>query len=246
MFSTADIIILVFLGLCIALHGFNIVKRLIESARHRRHARTHIGDEVSINQDIGAKFAYKGICHFLNGDYIKSLSNLEKAMKNSTVSHNNAFCLDWMSQCYDAQDKNVESLQCCVRAVQVEPGNIKSLFNLSDMYVRLGLFEKAEFYYNQILRYDNDNLAATFMIGTLFMSRGEYEKAEEQFQKVLEIDDKFTSALAEMSILSAFKGDYSSMDSYYERAKARRYIETGRLKKRLSAIKEMRDLCYDN
>ena len=219
---------------------------IIKTLRLRKQAKLHIGDEVSIHSDLGAKFAYKGIFAYLNGDYVRSLSHFEKAMKHSTVSQNNAFCLDWMSQCYEAQEKPVVSLRCCVKAVQVEPGNIKSLFNLADMYVRQGNFAKAEFYYNQILRYDSKNTAASFMLGTLFMGKGLYEQAEEQFGKTLEMDDKFTSAFAEMSVLMAFKGDYLKMDSYYEKAKERKYVETDRLKNRLISIMKIQELCHDN
>jgi tetratricopeptide (TPR) repeat protein len=221
---------------------FNIVKSL----RLRKNAKTHIGDEVSIRKDKGARFAYKGIYAFLNEDYSASIDYFEKAMKYSTVTHNYAFCLDWMSQCYDELDNPAESLRCCVKIVQAEPSNVKYLFNLADMYTRRGLFEKAEFYYNRVLRYDSKNIIASFMIGTLFMGKGCYDEAQTQFQKTLDMDEKFTSAMAELSVIHAIKGDYSQMDSYYTKARDHKYDESERLKKRLDLIKKMQGLCYDS
>jgi tetratricopeptide (TPR) repeat protein len=243
MLTTPHIIGFVFLGFCILVHGFILIKQLKRLALNRRQAKTYIGDDVSIRHDEGAKYAYRGICAYLGGDYVESLVNLKKALEYSTVSHNNAFCLDWMSQCYESLDKPMESLHCCVKAVQAEPSNIKSLFNLADIYVKQGLFEKAEFYYNQILHYDKNNAPAKFMIGTLYMGLGEYRNAEEQFLEILETDNRFTSAFAELSVINAIKGDYFEMDNYYERAKNNRYVESVRLRKRLDSIKKIQGMC---
>jgi tetratricopeptide (TPR) repeat protein len=231
-------VIMSFAGICLRLVGRIHLCKL---------AKISIGNEVSIHRDKGAKLAFRGILAFFRSDYSRAITHLEKAMEYSFVSHNNAFCLDWLAQCYDAQEKYNQSLECCVKAVQVEPSNIKSLFNLADMYVRRGLFEKAEFYYNRILRYDGTNAAACFMIGALFMGRGRYDEAQEQFLKTLDIDAQFVSAMAELSVVCAIKGDYSKMDSYYAKAENNNYIESDRLKKRLNSIKKMQELCeiYD-
>jgi len=223
-----------------------LCRQLVDVSRNRRYARISIGDEVSIRHDKGAMWAYKGVYAFMNSDYSKSIEHFEKAMGYSMVSHNNAFCLDWMSQCYDALEKPQDSLRCCIKAVDVEPSNVKSLFNLADMYAKIGVFDKAEFYYNRILRYDSKNTAATFMLGTLHMGRGRYDEAQEQFLKTLEIDERFTAAMVELSVIMAIKGEYGEMDSYYKKVSDKPYIETDRLRRRLDSIKKMRDLCYDN
>jgi tetratricopeptide (TPR) repeat protein len=240
-----NLLAVIFFGLCAVIQLVGFALRFVKHLRIRKHAKIHIGDEVSVHTDKGAKFAYKGICAYLSGDYSSALTHLERALKFSTVSQNNAFCLDWMSQCYDAQEKYEESLQCCVKAVQAEPTNIKMLFNLADMYVRRGRFDKAEFYYNRILNYDEDNIAACFMLGTLFMGCGEYERAEGFFLKALEIDGRFVAAMAEMSVLCAIKGDYSTMNRYYAEATDKQYIESDRLRERLDSIEKMQGLCND-
>ena len=235
--------VLVLVLLCAAV--VSLVKRIAPVLRNRRFARISIGDEVSIHNDKGARLAFKGIYAFLSNDYSKAIKHLEKAMDYSVVSHNNSFCLDWMSQCYDALEKPEDSLRCRVKAVDVEPSNIKSLFNLADMYTRSGLFDKAEFYYNRILRYDSKSTSASFMLGTLFMGRGLYDEAEAQFLKTLNLDEKFTAAIAELSVVCAIKGDYSRMESYFAKVKGERHIESDRLEKRLNSIKKMRSLCND-
>jgi tetratricopeptide (TPR) repeat protein len=245
MFVIVSIVSLIFFLAGFSIGLVYICKRLISVWRIRKYAKVNIGDEVSIHHDKGAKLAYKGICAHLSQDHSKALVYLEKAMKYSGVSHNSAFCLDWMSKCYEALEKPAETLSCRIKAVEIEPSNVKSLFNLADMYVRNGAFSKAEFYYKRILRYDKENLAATFMLGTLFMGRGLYSQAEEQFLKTLEMDNESEAALTELSVVMAIKGDYSRMDSYFDKAKDGEYIESDRLKKRLNSIKKMKDLCND-
>ena len=237
--SVASFTIGVSLGL------FHVVKRLNAVSRIRKRAKKQIGEEVSIYSDKGARLAYKGICASLSEDYSKALTYFEKAMTFSGVSHNSVFCLEWMAKCYDAQEKPMELMRSRVKAVQLEPSNLKSLFGLADLYVRNGLYSKAEFYYNRILRYDNDNIAARFMLGTLFMGRGFYDEAEAQFIKALEIDKETKAASAELSVIMAIKGDYDKMEHYYAKAKDDEYADADRLKKRLSSIKKVKDLCND-
>ncbi|MCL2071359.1 MAG: tetratricopeptide repeat protein [Oscillospiraceae bacterium] len=223
----------------------HICKRLVEAHCIRNCAIKNIGNEVSIYNDKGAKLAYKGICAYLNEDHSKALTYLENAVRYSQVSHNSAFCFDWMSRCYEALGKYRESLNCCVKAVEAEPSNIKALFGLANMYVRNGAFSKAEFYYNRVLRYDQKNSYASFMLGTLFMGRGLYDKAEEQFLKTIELNNESEEAFAELSVVMAIKGDYSRMDSYFAevtKSSNGKYTDSDRLRKRLNSIKKMKDL----
>lgn len=249
MFDIASVIlsVLVIISFAVGFIGglIHIAKRMKRAAVISRFAKAGIGGEVSIYRDKGANFAYKGIYDYMNGDFSKALTRFEKAMAFSGGGHNKSFCFDWMSRCYDALEKTTESLDCRVKAVEAEPSNLKSLFNLADMYVRMGSFSKAEFYYNRILRYDSDNIAATFMLGTLFMGRGLYDKAEEQFVKTLQLDNKSDAAAAELSVIMAIKGDYSKMESYFEKTKNGNYTDPDRLKKRLNSIKKVKELCND-
>jgi tetratricopeptide (TPR) repeat protein len=239
------VIIAILVAVAIALNSVGIARRVREARRLHRKAIACIGDDVSIYTDKGARYAYKGIYAYLEGNYSKALNILEKAVKYSEVSHNSSFCFEWISQCYSAQDKSMESLAYSVKAVEAEPSNVKSLFNLAEAYARDGLFSKAEFYYNMILRYDKKNATAVFMIGMLFMCRGEFEKAEVQYLKTLELDPDFAAVNAEMAVLMAIKGDDERRDEYLAKAHIRRRAESERLKKRLVMIKRVQELCSD-
>ena len=230
---------------CFALGLLALGRRVIASLRVRATAKMCIGDEVSILLDKGARLAYKGVYAFLNDDFSKALGYFEKATEYCYDSHNSAFCLDWMAQCYEMLEKPSDSLACRVKATQVQPSDIKSLFFLAEMYTRRGLFTKAEFYYSKILRYDSGNVAARFMLGTLYMGRGLYAQAEKQLTNALDMDGEFAAAAAELSVIMAIKGDYSRMESYFASVKAHKYEETGRLEKRLNSIKKMKELCND-
>jgi len=239
----AIIALIIFLNV---VHAVYIIKRMSESIRLKREAKLSIGDGVILRRDKGAKLAYKGLCSYYRKDFAGAINYFKAALEHSLVPHNHAFCMDWLARCYDYHEKPNESLNYSIKAVRAEPASIKALFGLADSYCRRGSFEKAEFYYNSILKYDSGNAAAIFMLGALFMGRGLYDKAEAQFKKALEIDKNFTSAIAELSVLMAFKGNYKQMNVYLEKAKTMKYSDSARLEKKLRSIREMRELLHDS
>jgi len=117
-------------------------------------ARMFVSGGFFLTRDKGARLAYKGVCDCFKRNYEKAIAFFEKAMKYSYDPQNCVFCLDWMTRCYDAEGKSDRSLGCCVRAVEVSPGNIPALFNLAERYLERGQLEKARFYYEKVLKYD--------------------------------------------------------------------------------------------
>ena len=222
---------------------YELIRRLIKNLVCSKQAKIHIGTEVSVRSDEGAWFAYRGVYFYFRENHAKALRCFERALKNSYITQNNAFCYDWMSRCYTLLDKQAEALEYSLKAARAEPTNAKVLFNLCDIYVKQGGFKKAEYYYEQVLRYDEGNVMAHFMLGVLFMGRGLYDKAEKTFVEITQKHKSFSSAFAELSVLMAIKGDYSQMDSYYNLAKNHNYLDWGRLEKRLNSIKDIRETC---
>jgi tetratricopeptide (TPR) repeat protein len=233
--------------------AFFVFKRLFVKSCIYKTAIDNLGNEVSINSDIGALMAYKGIFSYLDDDYAKALQYFEESIQCSEVAHNTAFCYDWMANCYDALNKPSEAFRCCVKAVESEPSNLAALFGLADAYARKGLYEKAEYYYRKILREQKDNSAAIFLIGVLYMGQARYEDAEKQFNETIKIErksgeyfepgNKTGAALAELSLLSAIKGEYALADSYFSKATENMYSESKTLRKQLDSIKMMKELC---
>jgi tetratricopeptide (TPR) repeat protein len=135
--------------------------------------------------------------------------------------------------------------------VNAEPTSIKSLFNLAEMYARDGVFSKAEFYYNMILRHEKVNSSATFMLGMLFMGRGMYDEAEKRLLEVTELEPEFADSYVELSVLMAIKGDHSRAEDYLKKADSisvndKTELDFARFGKRISSIKRMQELCCDN
>jgi len=247
---TAVITISIMLGVFMLFALLQVIKRAIITRHIRRAAKACIGEGVSIFFDKGAKLAYRGIYSFLDGDFSKAIKCLEKSLKYSYVPQNCSFCYDWIARCYDAQDKTTEALTYSVKAVQAEPSNIKSLFNLAEMYARDGAFEKSHFYYNMVHKYDSKNPQAYFMQGMLSMGIGNYDEAREHFLKTVELEPKFHSAYSELSVIAAIEGDYSQADSYRAKADAQPFgnftnSDSERLQKRLNSIKRIQELCHD-
>ncbi|MCL1881400.1 MAG: tetratricopeptide repeat protein [Oscillospiraceae bacterium] len=243
--NNMTIVIIIFVWIIVTLNLVGLIKRFRTALKYHKTAIQCIGEEVSIYKDKGAKYAYKGVRAYLIEDYSKALKCFEIALKHSDVSHNCSFCYDWMSQCYEAQNKPIETLAYSVKAANAEPSNIKSAFNLAENYARIGLFEKSEFYYKRVLDSEGENVAAHFMLGMLCMSRGMYDEAKDYFLKTIEIDANFAAAYAELTILMAIKGDYSQSNSYFNKAQDKELIETERLKKRLDLIQKMQKLCQN-
>ncbi|MCL2633209.1 MAG: tetratricopeptide repeat protein [Oscillospiraceae bacterium] len=240
------VVIIIAYIILIAVPTVYICKHAMETVRIHNDAKLNLGSKIPLHKDKGARLAHKGLCAFFRNNYGKALLYFEKAMEHSYVSQNNAFCLDWMIKCYDAQEKYDEALQCCIKAVNYAPSNIRTLFNIADRYSRAGRFDKAEYYYNTILKYDKDNVAAIFMLGAIHMGGERYEEANNQLSRVLEIDERFTSAAAELSVLSAIRDDQNQAEIYYNQVKDNNFRDLDRLEKRLTSIKTIRDLCNDS
>jgi tetratricopeptide (TPR) repeat protein len=212
-------------------------------ARVRAVAMQFIGSEASLYTDKGAKYSYKGICKYQKNDIAGALKCFEKALTYSYIPYNRSFCYDWISQCYECQDKFPEALTFSRKAAEEDPENVKAVFNLADCYARDGMYDKSEFYYNVILKYDKCNLMAIYMLGMLALSRGSYDKAEECFVETLKLDPHFSSAHEVISIVSAIKGDYERADKYWKNIKEIGHPFTDRLKQRLDSIKRIQELC---
>ena len=223
----------------------------IKNSRFRKQALECIGDEVSVHDDISANLAYRGVYRHLLGDHIDAIAYLEEALKFSEMSQNTAFCFDWLARCYTALDKPSDELRCRIKAVEAEPSCLATLHNLAALYAAQGQYEKAVFYYEKMLRLNDDNPNTAFTLGLIYMSRGQYDAAEALLDKVLEfslkdaIPGKHFTAIGELAVIAAIKGEYRKMQSHFEKLKDMDSEEAMRLKGRLEAIKNMRNLCND-
>jgi tetratricopeptide (TPR) repeat protein len=219
-----------------------IFKRVTEDIRLRYDAKLNIGSRVSLREDKGARLAYEGICDCFKHKYEKAVVCFEEAIRHSYDPHNCAFCLEWMTKCYDAQGMSDESFNCCVKAVQVAPSSSTALSNLADRYVKKGWYDKAEFYYKSVLKFDEKNDYAIYLHGMIEMGRGHYEEAVNWFEKPTKTEE-YPPLIAEHAMVSAITGNYDKAEIFYEKAKNKGYEEIKRLREKLDCIKRVRELC---
>jgi len=209
-------------------------------------AEMFVSGGLFVPKDKGARFAYKGVVNCFKQNYVKAVFFLEKAMKYSYDPQNCVFCLDWMTKCYDAQGKPDRSLDCCIKAVEVFPSNIPSLFNLAERYLGRGKFDKARYYYETVLKYDEKNNYAKFMTGVTDMLSGEYARASEIFAPLEKISEQLPIMSSELAVIAALLGDMQKSREFSESAKKGGYEEPERLSGRLDCIERMRELCLND
>jgi len=253
--DTGSVVMISIIGAAILFQLVIIMKRVINAAVIGYRAKLFISGGFFLPFDKGARLAYKGVCDCFKQRFEKAIVSFEKAMKYSYETQNCVFCLDWMSKCYDAVGKPEMSFNCCVKSVEISPGNIQSLLNLAERYLGKGKLEKARYYYQNVLKYDADNDYAKFMTGIIDMLSGDYSKAAEMFYPVAEntavnaktqAAGKFPLLTAEAAIIAAIQGDKGKSRFFLESALKSGYEETERLSGRIDCIEKMRKLCLDD
>jgi len=220
------------------------LRRAADAAVVGYRAKIIVTGGVFLPRDKGARLAYKGVCCCLRQNYEKAVFFLEEALKHSYDPQNCVFCLDWMARCYDASGKPDRSLNCCVKAVEASPNSTSALFNLADRYFGRGQFEKARYYYNEVLKYEESNNYAAFMPGVLDMLGGNYEKAAEAFYPAASAENPFFAADA--AVIAAISGDREKSLGFLELVKQSDYRETERLSGRIDCIERVRKMCADD
>jgi tetratricopeptide (TPR) repeat protein len=71
------------------------------------------------------------------------------------------------------------------RAVTINPGHLRALNNLGNIYFRTGNLDQAAAAYEQILRRDADHVGALITLGQVYLSQQRTEEAVEVLQRVI-------------------------------------------------------------
>lgn len=82
--------------------------------------------------------------------------------------------------------------------------------------LRVGQYESAIKYYQQVLEYNPENIKAIFGIATAYQLIKDYENAKEQYLKIIKIDQNFTAAINNYIILVANEDPEKSVKKLQE------------------------------
>jgi Tetratricopeptide repeat. len=165
--------------------------------------------EDVLNADIRVGMWYKilAIRYLDNGMYAKALENFRTAIEyyptNQNLYYYVGVCAGYMAKAsldFDATGTRAErdryyalAESAYLRAIELEPKYIRSLYGLSILYVfELNTPEKAIPYLETIMEIEKRNIEAMFVLARAYYSTGEGEKAVAMYNKILEfnLDDQ--------------------------------------------------------
>lgn len=140
--------------------------------------------------------------------------------------------------------KYEEALPLLEKAREADPTSPFILNQLAETYLRLGNFEKAEFYAEAVLQKEPNNLDALINYGGILNTLKKHEEAKKIFRKIIELDPSNNKAPLLLAIIEAESGNIEggirqlttlvesnpeNIMAYFYRAKL--YIESSDLKK---------------
>lgn len=102
-----------------------------------------------------------------------------------------------------------------IRAADLEPGNIKALTFLSDLYVIQQKLDKAADLYEKILRVKKDDAFIFFNLGIIYSKLDKLDKAEENLEKAIEIDEGYIEAQVVLGYVYEIEGKYTAALQQY-------------------------------
>lgn len=103
------------------------------------------------------------------------------------------------------------------RVLEMRPGHLESMTNLSVIYMELDQEFKARKMIQDILQINPDDARAYVNLGVMDLSRNDFESARENFSKALEKNPREQTALTNMAYIAKRQGDFDQVERYYER-----------------------------
>ncbi|MDD3145762.1 MAG: tetratricopeptide repeat protein [Candidatus Riflebacteria bacterium] len=118
------------------------------------------------------------------------------------------------------QNRYNDSLARYLKAQAASPADAEIPYAIGLIYMKTQMPQKAEGFFNQAIRLQNDMIKAHFALGESYEAQDRLEEAVFQFKKCLEISPKLKEAQSKLSYLAGRQSyNYFSRGSYfYQRA----------------------------
>lgn len=141
------------------------------------------------------------------------ISNIAMPMPNDSQV-NNYFQIALVAQ----RQRNFDQAEKFYnRVLEMRPGHLESMTNLSVIYMDLGEEIKARRMIQDILQINPGNARAFVNLGVMDLNRNDYASAQENFSRALELNPREQTALTNMAYLAQRQGNFDEVERYYQR-----------------------------
>ena len=116
------------------------------------------------------------------------------------------------------QGRFTASIDCYLRALEMNPNFVEALNNLGLAYKGLGKWQESEACLLRAIRLRPQNATAFNSLGNLYVAGNRNAEAEDCFRKALEIHPDFAEACNNLGNVLAHRSDFEAARSFYARA----------------------------
>ncbi len=229
---------LIFVACLALLINSVIVYFIVPHFKLRKTALAALGKEGIriMRHDENARLVYKGIYALLNGKVLKAEDYLQESLAKSEIRQNQLFCVEWLIHLYESTDNNAKLMWCYRKSVELAPENAELQSRLGHAYFNIGALEKAEYHFEQALRYDANNGYAYFSLSKIYLIRNDMEKASDVLQKLQKVNEQHPLCHAALADYYAMLGDKGKAEEECKKAVLCGINEPDALNKRINAM----------
>lgn len=237
-----DAVIVVLLLAAFSITGITIcivIDTLIAPFLSRRRAAIRaLGREGMrlVYKDSVARLAYKGIYEIMKGDYPKAEDYLQQSLAQADIRQNQLFCVEWLIRLYEAIENDSKLAWGYRKAVELSPDNPEAQSRLGHYYYKVGQLDKAEYCFEQSLRYDANNGYAYFSLSNIYLLRGEDDRAFDALQKLKKVNEQHPLCHSAFAEYYAMKGDRENAEEECKKAELCGISNPEELNKRINAM----------
>ncbi len=135
---------------------------------------------------------YRGMQAFVEGDFSKATSHLERAR---TLDRSASLVHDYLGRTYARQGRPREAISSYRTAAQLNPGNYEISLNLATAYLQAGDFKEAESGFTMLTTLNESDWQSWHYLGTSRVQLGNLAGAAEAFQRAAALDPKHPDTL---------------------------------------------------
>jgi len=174
---------------------------------------------LGFDDQLDEAFYIKGLYYYANGQIEEALDNFDKAIKINP-NYYSAYYEKGIVLTYSIHDF-IKGIDTYNKALNLIHGDERPFFlrNLGDVYLDVGLVEKARNYYQEALTLDGDSARYIFYLAWLEFYIGNFENAYQFFKKANKIDSTYIPDLMNLSFTEHDQEAYIVAKKEVERLK---------------------------
>lgn len=180
---------------------------------------------------LALEMAHKGVAlssrsidaYLILARVLREQSRLEEAEKiYQNVLNAEPDCFDALfgyGLTLELSDQIKNALQQYHKACHLDPKHLQCQIRMSNCYIRLLEFSKAESIARSILETDPDNARAMRNLGVCLQTRGDFEQATQVYRKALAIDPDLVEIMSHMTSIGGYQASDDEVGNILSRIK---------------------------